>query len=186
MSFEWFPAVRAGKVVENSWRNWGRSCRQVRAISLGDRGQGNGTNFKSVLGMTYATMKMSRTRKRLETVSFLSFFFFKWNDFAQRHEDVVKLTWFLESDWRMVHLNLIKAHQSKGRRKRRKWEIGTVIGIRLYRDDIGQQFRYTFSARFSSLKEDLVNDYMPVGYYVVKDIPKVLKYSILYRLYAEC
>lgn len=121
---------------------------------------------------------------------FFLFFFFKWNGFAQRHEDVVKLTWFLESDWRMVHLNLIKAHQSKGRRKRRKWEIGTVIGIRLYRDDIGQQqFRYTFSARFSSLKEDLVNDYMPVGYYVVKDIPKVLKYSILYRLlriYAGC
>lgn len=141
--------------------------------------------------MTYATMKMSRTRKRLETVSVLSFFFFffKWNGFAQRHEDVVKLTWFLESDWRMVHLNLIKAHQSKGRRKRRKWEIGTVIGIRLYRDNIGQQqFRYTFSARFSSLKEDLVNDYIPVGYYV-KDIPKVLKYSILYRLlriYAGC
>lgn len=33
------------------------------------------------------------------------------------------------------------------------------------------------------------NDYIPVKYYVVKDIPKVLKYSILYRLlriYAGC
>lgn len=77
-----------------------------------------------------------------------------------------------------------------GREENESGEIGTIIGIRLYRDDIGQQqFRYTFPARFSSLKEDLVNDYMPVGYYIVKDIPKVLEYSILYRLlrtYAEC